>query len=250
MRQSRHPVTRSPNRRGGSFAPMLLLLATAAHGGLVVVQNDSVMDFGNVAIQAGFVAGERGAAWLTPPCDGDLVAVRILWLDLVNSGSQTLGDTITISEAGAFPVPGAVLTELVGPVMTEGFFNEFVIDPAIPVVEDGTIVVDFKFLSTPPAIGPSLVTDVDGCQPDKNGIFAIPPNAWFDACGFGISGDFAIRAVLSCSGVIFADGFESGDTSAWSATQPLADGVTEGNFPVLRFEVQPPAHWRRPEPER
>jgi hypothetical protein len=210
-----------------------------------VIQNDSVVDFGSAVIQAGFVAGERGAAWLTPTCTGELVAVRILWLDLVNSGSQTLGQAITISAAGAFPAPGSPLAELVGPVMTEGFFNEFVIMPAIEVAEDEPLVVDFEFLSSPPAIGPSLVTDADGCQATRNAIFAIPPASWFDACVLGVSGDFAIRAVLACSDEIFVDGFESGDTGAWTTTEPAGPPIAAG-YPVRRVEVEPPSHWRRP----
>jgi hypothetical protein len=37
----------------------------------------------------------------------------------------------------------------------------------------------------------------------------------------GVTGDFAIRAVVDCSSsLVFVDGFESGDTSAWSAVVP------------------------------
>ncbi len=218
------------------------LLSVAGHGGEVVVQNDGVVDFGSVAIQAGFVANERGAAWLTSPCDGGVTAVRVLWLDQQGTGSQTLGDSITVSAAGTFPTPGAVLAQLVAPLMTEGFFNEFVLDPPVDVTQDETVVVDFKFLEDPPPSGPSLVTDIDGCQAGKNGIFAIPPSAWFDACALGVSGDFAIRAVVDCQQqtLIFADGFESGDTSAWSSEVPIA-----GEFPVLTVDPADPPYWER-----
>lgn len=213
----------------------------------VILQNDSVIDFGAAAIQTGFVAGERGAAWLTSPCAGDLAAVRILWLDLVNSGSQTLGDTITISENGPFPAPGAALAELVGPVLTEGFFNEFIVFPAIPIAQDETMVVDFKFFTNPPPLGPSLATDTDGCQTPKNSIFAIPPSIWVDLCPLGVSGDLAIRAVVVCSDdVIFADGFESGDTSAWSDTVPLEALRARWPYPVLRVDPELPPFWRMP----
>ncbi|MDH3403520.1 MAG: hypothetical protein OEP45_07905 [Acidobacteriota bacterium] len=218
--------------------------AAPAGAQIVVLQNDSVIDFGTAAIQVGFVAGERGAAWLTSPCQADLVAVRILWLDFVNSGTQTLGDTITVSADGPFPAPGAALAELVGPVLTEGFFNEFVVNPAIPIAQDETVVVDFKFLTSPPPLGPSLATDIDGCQQPKNSIFAIPPSAWFDLCPFGVSGDLAIRAVVVCDdSLIFADGFESGDTSAWSDTFPPPLGARLP-YPVLRVDPELPPFWR------
>ncbi len=213
----------------------------AAHGG-TVIQNDSVVDFGSVAIQVGFAANERGGAWLTSPCDGGLTAVQVLWLDGTSSGTQTLGDSITISAAGSFPVPGTTLAQLVAPLMTEGFFNEFALDPPVAVATGETVVVDFKFLESPPPDGPSLVTDIDGCQAAKNGIFAIPPSAWIDACALGVSGDFAIRGVVDCGvdTLIFADGFESGDTSAWSSEVPLLP-----SFPVLRIDPGAPPFWER-----
>ena len=188
---------------------------------LVVLQNDSITDFSQVSIQVGFAADERGAAWLTSTCDGNLTAVRILWLSSPPNGGTTLGQDVRVSAAGAFPVPGAVLQELLGPQMVEGAFNEFALTPPIPVTLGETVVVDFQFLDPPPANGPSLVTDTDGCQAGRNGIFAIPPSSWFSACALGVTGDFGIRAVVDCAEPLaFADGFESGDTSAWSVTVP------------------------------
>jgi hypothetical protein len=193
----------------------------AATENLVVVQNDSITDFSQAIIEGGFAADERGAAWLTSPCTGNLTAVRILWLSSPPTGGTTLGQSVRVSAAGSFPVPGAVLQELLGPQMTEGVFNEFTLAPALAVTQGQTFVVDFQFLDPPPANGPSLVVDTDGCQAGRNGIFAIPPSSWFSACVLGVSGDFAIRAVVDCAQpLVFADGFESGDTSAWSLTVP------------------------------
>lgn len=215
--------------RSSSASRLLLSLATAAallpgvaHAqGTVVLQNDSVSDFGMVAIQAGFVAGERGGVWLTSPCAGQLTAVRVLWLASPPNGGSTLGESIRISQAGSFPQPGGVLRELLGPNMVEGGFNEFTLAPALAIAQGETVVVDFQFLASPPAGGPSLVTDIDGCQPGRNAVYATPPNQWLDLCLFGVAGDLAIRAVAECaSSSVFADGFESGDTSEWSATVP------------------------------
>lgn len=201
-------------------AGLVLTLAAGTAGAQTVIKNDSVIDFGNVAIQAGFAADEQAAAWLTATCDGDLVAVQILWLSLTGGAPDTLGQAVEIWQPGTPPVPGTLLRDLLGPLMVDGFFNEFPIVPGIPMTTGDTLVVGFQFLDSPPAVGPSVVTDVDGCQPGKNGIFAIPPSAWFDACILGVSGDFAIRGVLDCSLAIFADGFESGDLGAWSEVVP------------------------------
>lgn len=194
----------------------------------VTVQNDSATDFSQVAIQAGFAANEQAAAWLTSPCEGDIVAVQVFWRSLFGGAPDTLGNAILVSQAGAFPVPGTLLANLSGPLMQDGFLNEFrfldedqTVPLLVPVTQGQVFVVSFQFLDPPGASGPSVVTDVSGCQAGKNGIFAIPPSAWFNACSLGVSGDFVIRAVVDCAEentLIFADGFESGDTSEWTVT--------------------------------
>ncbi len=207
----------------GLISALLLLGLHLVDPGLLdaaVLRNDSVEDFDQVTIQAGFVANERASAWLTSTCDGNLTAVRILWLSVTGGSGQTLGDSITISEAGSFPEPGTQLAQLVAPALNDGFFNELPVVPATPISTGETVVVDFRFFDAPPLSGPSIVTDIDGCQDSKNGIFAIPPSLWLDACLLGVSGDFAIRAVLDCAEIIFEDGFESGDTLAWSGSIP------------------------------
>src|SRR5215468_10742797 len=45
----------------------------------VTVANDSAGNSGTVQIEAGFVAGEAAAAWLTSPCAGNVVAAQVEW---------------------------------------------------------------------------------------------------------------------------------------------------------------------------
>ena len=200
-----------------------LLVSAAARAGETTIQNDSVTDFDQAAIQVGFVEDERAAAWLTATCNGNLTHVQILWLSITGGSGGTLGQAVEVWQPGAFPVPGTLVRELVGPVLTDGFFNELPIVPVLPMTIGQVVVVSFQFLDPPPGTGPSVVTDVGGCQAGKNGIFAflpmLPP-AWYNACALGVSGDFAIRGVLDCQTPIFNDGFESGDSSEWSVTDP------------------------------
>ncbi len=214
------------------WAPLVVAVlgAVPALAAEVTVQNDSVTDFSQVAIQAGFAANEVAASWLTSPCDGDIVAVQMFWRSVTGGTGAQLGDSFTIAEGGAFPLPGAVLAVLAGPLLQDGFLNEFrfldeggTVPLVVPVTNGQTFVVGFKFFDPPPISGPSVTTDTDGCQAGRNTIFAIPPSSWFSACALGVSGDFVIRAVVNCSEapmLIFQDGFESGDTSAWSLTVP------------------------------
>src|SRR5262245_53498864 len=86
----------------------------------IVVQNDSVVEGSTAAIQAGFVAGESAAAWLTTPCDGNIVAVQVFWRSLTGTTGISIEDSITIYNGGTFPNPSGVAAELLGPVMTDG----------------------------------------------------------------------------------------------------------------------------------
>lgn len=173
----------------------------------VVLQNDSLLDNTTGGIQAGFVTGEQAAVWLDAPCDGNIVGVQFLWRSLSGGAPVSIENRILISEAGTFPVPGLLLDEIVGPVMTDGVINEFrfkdennVIPLSVPVVSGETYVVALKFDHAPPATGPSVVNDTDGCQAGKNGIHAlVPPLTWFSSCTLGVSGDFVIRAVVDCA---------------------------------------------------
>ncbi len=194
-----------------------LFLGTSVSAQQVVLQNDSVTDFGNATIQAGFVGGEAASAWLTSSCAGSMVAVQILWLSTTGTGPDILEDSIVINNAGAFPNPGTQLALISGPLLSDGFFNEFALSVPVTVQLGSTYVVSLVFDDASPPTGPSVVTDTNGCQSGKNGIFAIPPAAWFSSCDLGVTGDFAIRAVVDCGGsdLIFQDGFESGDTSMW-----------------------------------
>lgn len=183
----------------------LVLLWTHSDADEVTLQIDSLVDFGQGAIQTGFVANELGAVWLESPCDGDLVAVQVFWRSLTGGSATTIEQGIGIFEAGTFPDPGAELETIVGPVLNDGVFNEFrfldennVIPLIVPVNQGDTYVIAFQFENTPIPTGPSLITDTDGCQSGKNAIFAIPPNLWLDSCLLGVSGDFVIRAVVEC----------------------------------------------------
>lgn len=214
--------------------PVLLVAVlaspTASLGEEVTVQNDSLAAGTPAAVCPCFAAGESAASWLTSPCGGDLVAVQIYWRSLLGA-PDTPQDAIRIFAAGTFPAPGAQLAILPGPLLRDGFFNEFryldenqTIPLSIAVAQEETFVVALRFAEDQALTDPSVVVDHDGCRANRNAIDVVS-QGWVDACQFagGLSGDWVIRAVIDCpagSPLIFADGFESGDTSAWSDTVP------------------------------
>lgn len=205
-------------------AIVLGLAAGAVQATEVTVKNDSLTDFSSGAIQAGFAANEKGAVWLDSPCVGTVVAVQVFWRSLFGGAAQSIENAIEIFDNGSFPVPGALLQTIGGPLMTDGVLNEFrflddqnTIPLAVPVSAGQRFVVSFQFANSPSGSGPSLVTDANGCQAGRNGIFAEPPSAWFSSCALGVSGDFVIRAVIDCPAV---------PTSANLAVQKLASAST------------------------
>jgi hypothetical protein len=211
-------LRRCRRHAAAAVAATALLAVGTARAEEIVVQNDSVQSGDPVYIQLGFIAGESAAAWLTSPCDGNIVAVQILWLASFPTGEQSVEDSITIYSEGSFPFPGLELALLEGPVMTEGYLNEFryldeqqTIPINIPIQAGETFIVSFKFFNNPAQpYGPSVVTDIDGCQNGKNAIFAIP-GGWLNPCPLGVSGDFVIRAVVDCQDLQGACCLPNGD---------------------------------------
>ncbi|HKQ50672.1 MAG TPA: hypothetical protein VJZ71_21555 [Phycisphaerae bacterium] len=189
---------------------MGLLVATVSpapvFGDEVSVKNDSVVDGSTAVLQLGFDPGESAAAWLTSPCNGEIVAVQVFWKSASGGAPPSLESSIHIFQAGTFPVPGPSLAFLEGPVMTDGVLNEFryldeeqTIPIEVPVANGQVFVVSFKFDSNPSGAngGPTVVTDSNGCQNGKNAIDGIGVG-WFNPCAIGMSGDFMIRAVVEC----------------------------------------------------
>ncbi|WP_395373468.1 hypothetical protein [Marinicella sp. W31] len=188
----------------------LIMASLSVHAVETTVQNDSLENFSSGAVQSGFIANEQGAVWLDSPCDGNIVGVQVFWRSASGTAADTIEQQITISEAGTFPEPGTELEAIVGPVMNDGVFNEFrfldeesVIPLIVPVSVGETYVVAFQFENSPNQFSASLVSDADGCQAGRNSIHAFlgePINdfVWFSSCDLGVSGDFAIRAVIDC----------------------------------------------------
>jgi len=173
----------------------------------ITVANDSAGNSGNVQIEAGFVAGEAAAAWVTSPCAGNVVAAQVEWRSLSGSAAPVVESSLDISRGGVFPNPGAVVQSIANPQLTDGAINEFrhtdpnnTVPVMVPVAQSETFVIALTFADAPSPTGPSVTVDIDGCQAGRNAIYAdFPPFAWVSACALGVTGDFVIRAVVDCS---------------------------------------------------
>ncbi|MET0232915.1 MAG: hypothetical protein ABW186_18440 [Rhodanobacteraceae bacterium] len=220
-----------------------IAFATRATADEVTIQNDSLAGGDSGTIEAGFVAGEKAAAWLTSPCDGNLVAAQVFWTSLNGGSGETIEDSIDIYRAGTFPEPGGLAQQIVGPVLDDGFMNEFryldadnTIPLSVPVATNETVVVALGFLTAPnPALGPSVVTDGDGIHTGRNAIYAsdgIGGFAWVASESFLVPGDWVVRAVVDCSSsTTDADvGVTLATTPAsYTAGEPLTYTITVTN---------------------
>ncbi len=228
---------------------MMLVVQSVAHhasAAEVTVQNDSVTDGSGATVCPCFIAGESVAAWLTSPCNGNIVAVQVFWRSQFGGSPQMLEESISIFASGAFPTPGPVMQNqpptggdavLQGPVLSDGVANEFrfldefeAIPINIPVTGGQEFVVSLKFFNnSPQPFGPSVVFDADGCQTGKNAVFSIP-GGWVNACPLGVTGDWFIRAVVDCGaqpGACCEVGGGCGD-SVTEATCSISGGLFRG----------------------
>lgn len=208
-----------------SSALIATVLAGSASAAEMTVQNDSLSNFGNAIIEAGFVAGEKGASWLTSPCDGNIVAVQVFWLSATGASGQLLGQSIDIYRSGTFPTPGALAQQINGPLLTDGVINEYrflddnnTVPLIVPVTNNETFIVAYTFGETPPSSGPSLAVDSNGIVSGRNAIYAQLPGPtyfWLSSESFGVPGDWVIRAVVDCP-----SGPSNADVSASMSTSP------------------------------
>jgi len=219
-----------------------MAMAAAASAAEVTVKNDSLTDLSAGVIQAGFVAGEKAASWLTSPCTGNIVGVQVFWRSLSGGAAFVIGDAIDIHRAGSFPTPGELALSVLGPVMTDGVLNEFryldennTIPISVPVAQNETFVVAYTFSENPPAVGPSVVNDSDGIQPNRNAIYAeISPGLffWFGSQALGVNGDWVIRAVVDCQAAAAQADVSAAITAsvpAYTAGAPLTYTITITN---------------------
>lgn len=153
-----------------------------------------------------FVAGERaGAVFQVPPAHYpiEILRVGVGWGSLMGGNPQSLEQSLLIYPAG-LPNPGTPILDLPGPVLNDGFINEFDIEalPGQVIVSGGPFTVAVELANASTFLGPTFVHDGAGCQPGRNVVFAIP-GGWRDACTLGVSGNWVFHVVyrrVNCGG--------------------------------------------------
>jgi hypothetical protein len=189
--------------RAAAFAaPLAVAWALACAAFAVCPEEPPLQNYtgGGQTICPCFVAGEEAGAVLTAPAGDypiEILRVGIGWASQLGGAPQQLEQAIHIY-AGGLPNPGTPIFDLPGPQMTDGFLNEFNLEPIAGeiVVSSGPFTVTLEFMNDNAGdlFAPTVVHDGNGCQSGKNVIFAVP-GGWLNACSAGISGDWLFYAV-------------------------------------------------------
>lgn len=181
-----------------------LIFAATSFASDKTYKNDSITQGGSGAVQAGFVKNEIAASVFTVPAADGVVFIREVRVVIQNALGLNTGRkcSVHIYSAGG-PNPG--IPRYSSPILT--FLpGEDIIDVSVAKLEYSagqTFSVGVKFEEDAGLTGlTSVVTDTNGIQSGKNLIYTIPPSAWQPAESAGITGDFAIRAVVTTNGPV------------------------------------------------
>jgi len=186
---------------------------------------------------------EAGSVFTIPPehYPVELLSVGIFWASAFGGTPNQLEYAVRVYNGG-LPDPGPVVGEILGPVLTDGFLNEYDMSPLQIMIDSGPVTATLRFLNqnNNSEFNPSVVYDA-GCQGAKNVVYAIP-EGWFDACLLGVPGDWIFtlkyRPCVQATGV--------GDDPVVMANTPVALFPPRPN-PVrasadLQFVLAEPAH--------
>jgi hypothetical protein len=195
--------------------------AGEARGATKTLQNDGFDGSGAVACQTGAAQDEILAVRLTPdPTDYPFQIKTIIAL-VCPPGQQGFAYLRIWADDGQSLEPGAeIYTGEFSISGSSSDFNTFDLSAENLVISSGSIRVGIELFQDP---GPSVATDNDGNRVANHNFVFIPVLGWFLLEDFGPSGDWIIRAEIEVDDLppeIFADGFESGGTDDWTATEP------------------------------
>lgn len=188
------------------------------------LQNDSFSGTGTVICVSGqsFGEGEIAAARFNPaPGDYPFQLLRILILACPNGAQADLVVKVWEDDGSSLDPGDLRYEEIFTLYGSDVALNEIELSPFDIFFSEGSVRVGIEYLFGAAPTG--LATDIDGhVSPQPNFIYAIPPAAWVPADSLGVNGDWILRVVIDANDAapVFADGFESGDTGAWSATVP------------------------------
>jgi hypothetical protein len=143
-----------------------------------------------------FAAGEEAGAIFDAPAEHypiHIIRIGIGWGSMYGGTPDALEQAIHVYDDG-LPDPGVPLYSLEGPVLVDGYINEFNVDQLDWIVDSGPFTTTLEFMTANAGnpYAPSMVHDGNGCQGGCNVVYAIP-GGWYDACVLGVTGDWIVH---------------------------------------------------------
>ena len=200
-----------------------VVVATSPAGAIEkTLANDGFTGSGDLICVQGFAVEEIGAARFTAePGDYPFTIQSVQILLCPDGPASDLVLKIWRDDGSSLPPAELLWEEIVTFTPSTTLLNEVDLSVDNLVIDSGSVRVGIEYLfsGSPPA--PGIARDIDGINPSANLIF-VPPASWFLSQQLGVTGDWIIRLVVDANEAqpIFADGFESGGTTAWSAVVP------------------------------
>jgi hypothetical protein len=201
------------------FIIPVILISTPAGAVEMTLQNDGWIDGGLVYCQAGFAAGEEGAATLGPVA-ATFTIEKIRFLFCGDTLTRTV--TLRIYLDSGNPNPGTEIYNADYQVTgADDALQEIDLSGEnVTVPGGGSIRVSFQFQH---AGLPSISRDDDGILAGRNWINATGMG-WVAASTFGLTGDWVIRAIVDVQQVDEPDaGVDAGGDDAGGDTGTAQD---------------------------
>lgn len=196
----------------------MALAVPSAHAGTKTLQNDGFTGIGSVACQIGAAEGEILAARFSGE-SGDYPFTIEGVLALVCPASSSGFFVVKVWEDdGVSLQPGALLySELYQLTGADTGLNSIDLSLQNIVIDSGSVRIGLELFQDPV---PSVATDTDSTITSGTNFVYVPPT-WLASEILGLTGDWIIRLQIETPDtMIFADGFESGNTLLWSSTVP------------------------------
>jgi hypothetical protein len=120
--------------------------------------------------------------------------VGIGWASYFGGNPAQVEEAIHVYGAG-LPNPGSRVYSLDGPLLTDGFINEYNVEGLNWTRASGPFTVTLEFMNPSSTFTPAPVHDGNGCNSGKNVVKTIGPTVWHDACALGVSGDWIFYVI-------------------------------------------------------
>lgn len=183
--------------------PLLTLALASAPARAQCTEFGPVQNYGGTIVQSCpcFAAGEEALAVFSqiPASDFPILITRIGvgWASQNGGAPDAVEDALVVyagvPSGGALPIFSSP-----GPQFVDGFTTEVHLTTPVQV-DSGPFTVGLRFLhdvnvQSGGVFPPSIVADLDGCQPGKNLVKRVTGSpGFYDACTQGVGGDWKIR---------------------------------------------------------